>query len=54
MIISRLNWYGEGGSQMEPRGRELYWYRTGRLNSGFQVGWDPFLGAVRMGVLTAH
>lgn len=24
------------------------------LDSGFQVGRDPFLGAVRMGRLTAH
>lgn len=32
----------------------LYRYRKGELGSGFQAGRDPFLGAVRMGVLTAH
>lgn len=41
---------------MEPGGGGALQVQKGctELGSGFRAGRDPFLGAVRMGVLTAH
>lgn len=39
---------------MEPGEEVLYRYRKGGLGSGVQAGRDPFLGAVRIGVLTVQ